>query len=546
MLAGSLAALLIAGCGGQEQPASSASSKYQPAAVSGEKVAAAETNTSDDATNQPAANQPATSPAGVAKSNQPAAAPEDSAAIKQPAPIPVDKLDAESMPQGPPAAILAYMRQLDGYNPRGVTREAQLADLIRVMHLVTEAGERVLQHPDATEEQRRDAASLKLMALHKLTQFGEPKADQELVAYALRLKKDAAPSVARVGRVMLFSLDLAKLQNGDIDDPAPLLEELKYLIANGPDEDHIVFMLGNQAALTFTQLAKNEAAAEAYTLLGNAYKDDPDANVREQAGQLLKQVRLVELDFRGKLTALFDKEPKPDAAAQVVAAVNSLLADPNPGEMELSVASQSADILERTGHYTEARTLLTSLGEKFGASENPEIAAEVKEIVESGKKRLALIGQPLPLAGVTLDGQPFDVSTLKGKIVLVDFWATWCGPCLEEIPNIKQVYEQYHAKGFEVVGYNIDDERATVEQFFTNQKLPWPTVMSADPDKVGFDSPLAQFCGVKSIPFLVLLDGEGKVIALHTRGERLGEKIAELLGPVEAAQKTGSVNRQLK
>jgi hypothetical protein len=70
--------------------------------------------------------------------------------------------------------------------------------------------------------------------------------------------------------------------------------------------------------------------------------------------------------------------------------------------------------------------------------------------------------------------------------------------------------------------------------------------MSADPDKVGFDSPLAQFCGVKSIPFLVLLDGEGKAIALHTRGERLGEKIAELLGPVEAAQKTGSVNRQLK
>jgi thiol-disulfide isomerase/thioredoxin len=541
MLAGSLAALLIAGCGGQEQPASSASSKYQPAEVGGDKDATPKSQTNgDNASEVASGTEGSRAPNGTAKTAA------DDTGIKQPEPIPVDKLDADSMPQGPPAAILAFMRQLDGYRPRGVTRDAQLADLVRVMQLVVDAGDRVMQHADATEVERRDGASLRLMALHKLTQLGEPKADQELLAFCLRLKKDQSPLVAQVGRVMLFSMDLAKFQNGDIEDSKPLIEELKYLIANGNDEDHVVFMLGNQAGNAFTQLGQNEAAIEVFKLLGNAYKDNPDDNVKEQAAQLLKQVRLIELDFRGKLTALFDAKPDPKAPDQVVAAVNSLLASPELGQMELSVASQSADILERTGHYQQAVALLDAIGGKFGASENPEIAAEAKDVVQSGKKRLELLGQPLPISGVTLDGQPFDAASLRGKIVLVDFWATWCGPCLEEIPNIKQVYEQYHDKGFEVVGYNIDDERETVERFFVNQKFPWPTVMSDNPKQVGFESPLAQFCGVKSIPFLVLLDGEGKVIALHTRGERLGEKLAELLGPVEPAEQTGALNRQLK
>ncbi|HTN74723.1 MAG TPA: TlpA disulfide reductase family protein, partial [Pirellulaceae bacterium] len=152
----------------------------------------------------------------------------------------------------------------------------------------------------------------------------------------------------------------------------------------------------------------------------------------------------------------------------------------------------------------------------------------VDETVVSGRKRLQLIGKPLPLSGLLLDGQPLDVAALQGKIVLIDFWATWCDPCLAEIPNIKACYEKYHDKGFEVIGYNLDKDRADVDRFFANQKLPWPTVVSDAKGKDGFTSPLAEFCGVKSIPFLVLLDGEGKVIALHTRGERLEKKLAEL------------------
>src|SRR5690606_19326214 len=118
-------------------------------------------------------------------------------------------------------------------------------------------------------------------------------------------------------------------------------------------------------------------------------------------------------------------------------------------------------------------------------------------------------------------------------VVLIDFWATWCGPCLQEIPNIKRHYELYRDKGFEVIGYNLDERRSDLERFFATQKLPWPTVVSEDDERIGFNSPLADQCGVRSIPFLVLLDQNGKVVALHPQGDMLGKKLAELLGPVE-------------
>jgi len=89
--------------------------------------------------------------------------------------------------------------------------------------------------------------------------------------------------------------------------------------------------------------------------------------------------------------------------------------------------------------------------------------------------RLQLAGQEISLTGTTLDGKPFDLKSLRGKIVLLDFWATWCGPCIAEIPGLQELYEAYHARGFEVVGISIDMEsdKATLVEFVQSRQLPW-------------------------------------------------------------------------
>lgn len=515
-LLASVGVLLLSGCG-EQKPVTSANSQFKPADTTTE--GGSETTKGDEADGKNGTSGAAT--AGNEQGTKPKA-------------VSVDKLDAESLPDGPAEEILAFMRQLDGYQARGVTREAQRADTIRVLRLMMEAGDRVLIDKEASPEQRAEAAKIKLSAVMELANRGEPKADEELLAYSQRLKKDKSPEISHMGRSILFSMEVAKLQNGDTDDPQPVIDELKELL-KGEDPEHVTFMIGNQAAMALTQLGKNEAAVEAMQLLGEKYQDDKDENVAAQAKQLLKQTKLVQLDFRGKLTALFADKPDPKAAEELMTAVQTLVGDKDAGAMELSVASQTADILERTENYDAAKQVIALISERFGSSEDEKIAADAKEAVDDAGKRLALIGQPLDVTGQTIDGQAFDAKTLEGKVVLIDFWATWCGPCLAEIPNIKKYYEQYKDKGFEVIGYNLDDKQQDVDQFFATQKLPWPTVVSGDAEMKGFDSPLAKHCGVKSIPFLVLLNAEGKVIALHPRGEKLGEKLAELLGPVEGA-----------
>jgi len=126
-----------------------------------------------------------------------------------------------------------------------------------------------------------------------------------------------------------------------------------------------------------------------------------------------------------------------------------------------------------------------------------------------------------------LNGQPFDQKTLAGKVVLVDFWATWCGPCVAEIPNVLEQYEKYHAKGFEVVGISLDQDRQALEKFVTDQKVPWP-ILFEESEGDGWQHPLATYYGISGIPTVILIGRDGNVITLDVRGEKLGERLAEL------------------
>jgi thiol-disulfide isomerase/thioredoxin len=125
-----------------------------------------------------------------------------------------------------------------------------------------------------------------------------------------------------------------------------------------------------------------------------------------------------------------------------------------------------------------------------------------------------------------LNGAPISVGGLKGKVVLVDFWATWCGPCRGELPNVIATYKKHHANGFEIIGVSLDSERDKLDAFLKNEDgMTWPQYY----DGQGWQNKLAVKYGVESIPFAVLIGPDGKIIGKDLRGDDLENAVANAL-----------------
>jgi peroxiredoxin len=125
----------------------------------------------------------------------------------------------------------------------------------------------------------------------------------------------------------------------------------------------------------------------------------------------------------------------------------------------------------------------------------------------------------------TPEGGSIALSSLRGKYVLIDFWASWCGPCRKENPNVVKMYNRYKDKGFEIFGVSLDQSRDKWLKAIADDKLTWPQVS----DLKGWESKAAQLYQVDAIPQTILLDKEGKIIAKGLRGEELEAKLASLL-----------------
>lgn len=143
-----------------------------------------------------------------------------------------------------------------------------------------------------------------------------------------------------------------------------------------------------------------------------------------------------------------------------------------------------------------------------------------------GALRSTAVGTAAPdISLPSPEGKEVALSSLKGKYVLVDFWASWCGPCRQENPNVVRMYNKYKDKGFEIFGVSLDENRDKWLKAIAMDKLTWPHVS----DLKGWNSAAAQLYNIQAIPQTVLLDKEGKIIAKNLRGQALEDKLASLL-----------------
>jgi peroxiredoxin len=125
-----------------------------------------------------------------------------------------------------------------------------------------------------------------------------------------------------------------------------------------------------------------------------------------------------------------------------------------------------------------------------------------------------------------VNGKPVKLADIKGKAVLVEFWASWCSPCRAENPNLTAQYQRYKDKGFEIIAISLDDHKDKWLEAIAHDKLPWVHVS----DLKGWNNEVGRLYGIRAVPANFLLDADRKIIAMNLRGEELNKKLAEVFG----------------
>lgn len=218
---------------------------------------------------------------------------------------------------------------------------------------------------------------------------------------------------------------------------------------------------------------------------------------------------------------------------QQVTTLNNMLKDFINNSPSPAASLYALGIASQTIPTEELKPIADAMAKKF-----PEHSglAKVKSILavktpapaptENANSTYALLNKPAPDLSMTdVNGKQLSVSSFKGKYLLIDFWASWCGPCRQENPNVVAAYNKFKNKNFTILGVSLDEDKAAWQKAIANDNLSWNHMS----DLKQWESTAVQAYGFDAIPFNVLVDPAGKIIASSLRGEELDRKLAEVL-----------------
>lgn len=401
-----------------------------------------------------------------------------------------------AVPEGTPKELIGYIQRISRLQPYTSDPLEQRQFMVQQYNAIALAADKALAGK-IEGRTRLIALVAKFNVLVMLRSFEYPGADE-------RLGRFAAGAAAQADLVLSETTEEATVRGA---------KDLKL------NALHIVGLSGDAGAV---------ANFHKYKAVLTAGKDPIIARAASVSG----------LNFR--LSRIMTD--KTSDTGPLLSDAQKYLAAASPDASDYEVINDIANNLDGHGDAAPARTLRKLLITTF----KKHAESQLVERAENLARRLALVGSTPVIEGNLIDGRPFDWGQYRGKVVLIDFWATWCGPCIESLPDLQKTYERFHDRGFEVVGISIDTEQNDLDQFLTQTPLPWPILANMIGTAPGQIDPNAWRCGVEGIPLVVLVDQTGKVVVAGFHIEKLDDQIEKLLGDPAAKADNEQPPRAIK
>lgn len=340
-------------------------------------------------------------------------------------------------------------------------------------------------------------------------------------------------------------IDTVKIENGKFEFETPSKELREYILIIGEQQMPIVMFLDESSDVVEIKGSYPEIG-DNYSISGSEASED----VKDYL-TFLTPFFPVEQEFSKRIRAL---PPNDSASFNAILAewdsvsaiqkdyavnyINEKPSSPVSWLMLKELFPPGGLAFFDTADFKYFEQVADEMRTKYPYSEYPDL---IDSDLKSFRNQLDILNQP-PLAegyGTEVgdlapeidlpneNGQPILLSSLKGNIVLLDFWASWCGPCRKENPNVVRLYEQYKDKGFTVYSVSLDDSKDPWLRAIEADNLSWPNHVSV---LNGWQSKAAAVYGVTAIPSTFLLDANGRIIAKNLRGMQLEQKLQEILG----------------